>query len=276
MYYDKDMKRTILVFCMCLLSMAVGAQSTCETRVDAHPHATTNQRVDYCLNEAYENIYNNPGLVFSGVTTRHPATQQPTQRPTAHEGSFNQDEVTVNQNFVETRQFPKLTDGRVSQQEIWAQRRAVYQGQQMAQEAAEQTACEPQEEIVKTEPATTTVETKAGLKARTRKPGRRFMQVSNEMDDTPYMAEPAPQEVAPLAAEYSYDETATQSYAPATQNAQEYVPATDMSAQEYVPATDTSAQEYVPAEQPVQSYEPYVPAGQEEIPVGTSSYAPAN
>ena len=253
MYYHKSMKRTVLVVYLCLLSVWAVAQSTCETRVDAHPHATTLQRVDYCLQETHENSYNNPGLVFSGVTTRHPATQQPPQQVTARNGHFRPQEMAVTQNFVETRQFPKFADERVSQQEIWAQHRAVYQGAHMGKEAAEKAACEPQDE--KTVEKSAVKETKAGLKARTQKPGRRLVkEVVPTEEQVPAPAETAVQEVTTEDDEYAYDNAAVQPYAPVTQDAQEYVP-----------------------QQPIaQEYEPYAPAQQEEIPVGTSSYEPAN
>ncbi len=263
MHYNKSMKKTVLVFCTCLLSAWAGAQSTCETRVDAHPHATTNQRVDYCLNAAYDNIYNNPGLVFSGVTQRHPAAEQPAERATAHNGYFRTGDVAVSQNFVETRQFPKLTDGHVSQQEIWGKRRAVYQGQQLGKDVAQQAACEPQEEkpVVKS----AVQETPAGLKARSKKPGRRLQKTDIPQETVlKGVEETVVQEVAPVAAEYTYNVAEAQPYAPAVQDAPEYVP------------TTPDAQEYTPAEQTAQPYAPYAPAGEEEIPVGVASYAPAN
>ncbi len=260
MYYHKSMKKTVLVLGMCLLSVWTGAQSTCETRVDAHPHASTSQRVDYCLNGNQDAVYNNPGLVFSGVTPRHPAAEQSVGKPTAREGNFKQEQVTVSQNFVETRQFPKFTDGHVSQQEIWDKRRAVYQGQIAGQEAAEQAACEPQEESIL---APAVKETKKGIAARTKKPGRRLMQVTAQ-ETTLQLTEPEMQEVAPASEEYTYDTASTQPSVPATPDAQEYIPAAP------------EAQEYTPTEVAAEPYAPYAPAGQEEIPVGTSSYAPAN
>ena len=249
------MRKTVFVLCACLAAASVwAAESTCETRVDAHQHATTSQRVAYCLTPSYDNTVNNPGLVFSGVTFRRPATAEEAQRPTARNGHFKQENVSVTQNFVETRQFPKLTDGRVSEQEIWAQRRAEYQGQQMAAQLANNTKCDLQEETT----SSVMKETPAGLRARSKKPGRRLKAVSVAQDESSVLEPETTQEVVPMAADYTYDEYGdganTQPYAPAALDAQEYVPA------------DSNAQPYVP----------YTPAGQEEIPVGTSTYAPAN
>lgn len=264
MYYDKSMKKTILAFCACLLPAWTGAQSTCETRVDAHPHATTMQRVDYCLNDTAEYIdNNNPGLVFSGVTTRHPAERQPQDRPSAREGSFKQDAIKVNQDFVETQQFPTFTNDTLSEREVWEQRQAARQIQKQPQEKTSvQNVRLPQEK-----PFVDILETKAGLKARAKKPGRRLWKTTIEQTtaaETAGAEESVVQEVSSVTSEYTPDNAAVQSDAPAGQDAQEYVPATP------------DAQEYVPAEPAAQPYAPYAPAGQEEIPVGTTSYAPAN
>ena len=259
MYYYKGMKRTALACCMCLWPLLAGAQSTCETRVDAHPHASTMQRVDYCLNSNYDAVYNNPGLVFSGVTPRHPAAQQSTPKGTAHESSFKADKVTEEYSFVNTQQFPQLKNATLSEREIW----------EVHQEAAKQLPAVVQPEPIRQpvekqmKPLPQITESKAGIVARTKKPQRRFMQVTKE-ETALTAAGPVTQEVAPAADEYTYDTVSTQSYAPATPDAQEYVPATP------------EAQEYVPAEVAAEPYAPYAPAGQEEILGETVSYAPAN
>ena len=251
------MKKTVLACCLCLWPLLAGAQSTCETRVDAHPHATTMQRVDYCLNAPQAAPDNNPGLVFSGVTPRHPAAGQPASRPTAREGSFKQEQVTVNQTFVETNQFPQFKNTTLSEREVWEVHREA--AKQLQSAGVSEPVRQPVEKQMKPLPVITK-ETKAGLKARKTKPGRRLVQTIAE-ETVVEAVGPATQEVAPTAEEYTYDTATTQPYAPATPDAQEYVPAT--------PQT----QEDAPAEV---AAEPYAPAGQEEIPVGTSSYAPAN
>lgn len=264
MHYNKSMKKTVFIFCVCFVPAWAGAQSTCETRVDAHPHATTLQRVNYCLNAAQEESSNNPGLVFSGVTVRHPADEQAASHPSAHNGYFKQDKIEVSQTFVETQQFPKLTNDTLSEREIWQRRRAAYQAPvQQAEVAGQEAVRLPQEKFMSQEVVPSlqgkqfaeVPETKAGLKARKTKPGRRLVQepVVNE-EAASAAPETATQEVAPVADEYAYDSVTPQPYVPATQD----------------------AQEYVPAQQSAQPYEPYAPAGQEEIPAGTASYAPAN
>ena len=250
----KSMKTTIFVLCVCLLPVCAAAQSTCETRVDAHPRATTNERVNYCLHAPADGSESNPGLVFSGVTVRHPAAGETQPAPTARDGSFEPAAVTVQQTFVQTQQFPAFTNQTLSEREIWALRQSASQTQQPQPAAAPVLSQE--------KPFVETLETKAGLKARRTKPGRRLWETTQE--ETAVVEETGVQEVSPVAGEYTYDNAGAQPYAPAAPDAQEYVPA----------APD--AQEYVPAEPAAQPYEPYAPAGQAEIPVGTSSYAPAN
>lgn len=244
MYYDKSMKRTVLVSCVCLLPVWAAAASTCQTRVDAHPRATTSQRVNYCLQAPAEGTNNNPGLVFSGVTPRHPAEQQATTQPTANQGKFDQEKITVERTFVDTRQFPPFKNNTLSEREVWQANKLAAQARRPVEKQMEEfaSACK---------------ETKAGLKARKTKPGRRLRAPAEAIAPQTDLSVPATsQETTP--AEESTEDAAV------VQEVQEYVPATP------------DAQEYVPTQQVDQPYAPYVPAGQEEIPAGTASYAPAN
>ena len=258
MYYDKSMKRISLTFCTCLLCIWAKAQVTCEIRVDAHPNATTAQRVNYCLTQQDEGSLNNPGLVFSGVTPRH-LDKPITQKPTAHAGHFNQGKIAVERTFVDTRQFPQWKNGTLSEQEIWATRRGDIE--QLT---------EPTQQAYRLgggcrKSLTQAARIKAGLQARQIKPGRRLRIVSAEEQSSPEpddLAAPTPQEIAPeTTVESSSDSAAVQPYMPSVPDAQEYVPATTSDVQEYIPAE--------PIAQPDS-------AGQEEVPTGTASYAPAN
>lgn len=139
------MKNTVFMLGVCLLTSSVWAQSTCETRVDAHPKASTRQRVTYCLTAQPDGAaLHNPGLVFSGVSS--PASEGEKTRESkedrAHDAAFKPQRIEVDQQFVPTRQFPKLTDGRTSQQEIVAKKTALQEGKQLAQEALAQSECE--------------------------------------------------------------------------------------------------------------------------------------
>ena len=258
MYYDKGMKRTFFAFWVCLFPLGGMAQSTCETRVDAHPHATTKQRVKYCLTEPAETAANNPGLVFSGVMARQPQEETRSPKPTSREGYFEPGKVRVGQEWVASEQFPAFKNNKLSEREIWLIR------QSEAQQAAPADASGLQPVDKQMEPLDVqVVETKAGLKARKTKPGRQLREgvAQEESLAVTDLAAPAAQEETQPVDPYAYDSTAVQPYAPATPDAQEYVPAVQ------------DAQDYVPVEPVAQ---PYEPQAQAEIPVGTSSYAPAN
>lgn len=139
------MKNTVFVLGICLTSCLTWAQTTCEGRVDAHQNASTMQRVRYCLAPDEDvSVPHNPGLVFSGVSSPKEAIAQPSQKEEnyrARNGKFTPQDIQVTNVFVETRRFPKVSDGRVSQQEIVAKKEAVREGKQMAQQAVAQSEC---------------------------------------------------------------------------------------------------------------------------------------
>lgn len=152
------MKKIIFFISLCLLPLGVCAQSTCETRVDAHQRASTKQRVRYCLTpQVQENTATDTGLVFSGVSTRRVAQTQPSRvRPTARNTHFDSSKVAVSTNFVDTGRFPQLTQQgayyvqtrtvktptRLTAAQLRQQLKA--QAEQAAQQAVEQTGCNAQ------------------------------------------------------------------------------------------------------------------------------------
>ena len=112
------MKKFFISLVSCLLMTTVYAQSTCETRVDAHQRATTNQRVAYCLTPdfgAADTAYS--GLVFAGVSSHQPQDTQPVvqEHPTAKQGSFKSKNITVNSSYIPTVQFPEVMRDNASQ-----------------------------------------------------------------------------------------------------------------------------------------------------------------
>lgn len=286
--------KKILISCLAFTA-ATGAwaQSTCETRVDAHQKATTNQRVNYCLVPGYgEENNQGPQLIFSSTetyTVAQPA-QQGAVRPKAEQGRFDDANVEVTHSFVQTRQFPKWGDDRVSEQYKIEYQEAMTSGPQTAQEAISHTECEPEEDVIWEEPQGAD-ETKAGVKARQSKPGRRLLAPVNEETSVTSGLESV-EEVAGLADQYTYDNS---SYAPAAIPAQPaaqtdgYAPASiaDMpsessdeisaGAYSYAPASygSTTTKKETTTEtktvtQPAKAEEP------EDIPVGEYSYAPAS
>ncbi len=111
------MKKFLISIIGCLFAVVTYAQSTCETRVDAHQKATTRQRVAYCLTPdtvAADDSYS--GLVFSGVSSHQPReTTTKQERPTAKPGRFKPENVTISRSYVATAQFPQATQSNVGQ-----------------------------------------------------------------------------------------------------------------------------------------------------------------
>ena len=105
------MKKILVLTLSCLGSVSIYAQSTCETRVDAHQKATTNQRVAYCLTPDYmapDSTYSE--LVFSGVSTRNTQTAPATTvRTTTKPGRFAPEKVSVYRSYIPSTQFPELS-----------------------------------------------------------------------------------------------------------------------------------------------------------------------
>ncbi len=273
------MKQTILLF---LLVCAVGAsaQSTCETRVDAHQKATTNQRVNYCLYPGYGAAdTHGPQLIYSSMGYYNPGTPAAAapQRVTARQNVFDDADIEVTHSFVQTRQFPKFTDGRVSEQYKREYQEALLSGPELAREAVSLTDCEPQEDVsfVSVQEGTSEV------KSRQKKPGRRWIQkpaAQTEQNAPANLPLDTVEEIASTASSYTYEES---SYAPAAQDA--YAPATaadtPVTTEAYAPAAGNSpATGNAPAATEISA-----PAGIADEPVGEGqdidaaaySYAPA-
>lgn len=85
------------------------AVSTCETRVDRHQNASTRERVAYCLTpEAEQPLPAGPELVYYGVSSNKPAPQTEEQPVSKKPVYFDKDGVQVAQDYVDTKNFPRL------------------------------------------------------------------------------------------------------------------------------------------------------------------------
>ncbi len=113
------MKKTfasIFVFFAAVVTAA--AQSTCETRVDSHPDATTKQRVAYCLTpEEAAPQPAGPQVVFYSVTDNRPQPTEEEETQPKEPVYFDKDGVAVNQNFQDTKNFPAFENDRLSVQD---------------------------------------------------------------------------------------------------------------------------------------------------------------
>ncbi len=261
------MKKTLLLVLLLVTTADLRAQSTCETRVDAHQKATTNERVNYCLYPGYEEqTAPGPQLVYSALDsyTIPQAGSGGPRRVTAPDKDFDYEKIKVDRRFVQTRQFPKFTDGRVSEQYKHELGEALSAGPGIAQEAVCLTACEPQADVL---PVRLVDETPKGLKARHVKPGRRWGRVQEPAQSTPVeSAADTVEEISSTAQAYTYEE----GYTPVEEDSgyEPYTPAGIAGE----PAGDGS---------PIDSaaYGTYAPAQtapqETEIAAGEYSYAPA-
>ncbi len=105
------MRKILILLSSFFLSVLAGAQSTCETRVDAHQRATTKQRVAYCLTpDSVAADDTNAGLVFSGVSAHYPSDVQSVDMggAKAKECAFKPEQVVVSRSYVGTAQFPQV------------------------------------------------------------------------------------------------------------------------------------------------------------------------
>lgn len=176
------MKRNFAYFLMCLLAaMPAVAQSTCETRVDSHPQATTKQRVAYCLTPEKEPpAPAGPQLVYYGVSSNEPEPEPQEQSTDREPVYFDKDGVEVNQQFMDTKSFPSFENDTLSTQERAALERLAREDAAQAVAVRRASVKTPAQEAAlaatpKLEaPSVLSEETQIGLLARHKKP-KRFM-----------------------------------------------------------------------------------------------------
>ena len=267
------MKKFLVSTVGCLLAIATYAQSTCETRVDAHQRATTKQRVAYCLTPdavAADDSYS--GLVFSGVSTARPQATQPTQqeRPTSKPGRFEPENITVSRSYVATAQFPQATQANAGQA-VDGTSVTISTGSRNTKptvvgidEDAQLVVLRPVEHFMieevgvhgySSQPIFT--ETKVGVKARQMKPNRRPEQIAlvEEQPKSSEQSEQTVQVAQPVLIEQPVQ----------TGQTVQSTDATNL----YIEQTDVAQPDILPA--PVNSYNPY-----EEIPAGSSKQIPVS
>jgi len=171
---------TVLFFA----STVVLAQSTCQTRVDAHQKATTPQRVEYCLTQdAYPaETVSNPELIYAQVSSHNPVAAPKQKEYTPSNPYFDENKYTVMQGYVGTSQFPVFQNSIMSEQELAAQRKAWLEREAALNQAnaplivrQAPTAIVAAPGVAQptvTKPVVAIAETKSGLVYRSHKPGR--------------------------------------------------------------------------------------------------------
>ena len=119
------MKKSLLLFT--IFTAAVAAQSsTCETRVDSHPKATTPQRVDYCLTTDPVVVpeTDKPKVILSDVITKTPDTDESAQTASLEQKYYNNEDLFVRHKYVGSPRFPQFKNDIQSEREIKEQQEA--------------------------------------------------------------------------------------------------------------------------------------------------------
>ena len=181
------MKRSFFFFSFLAVAVCPAwAYSTCETRVDNNPWASTPQRVMYCLNEEdpYEVQPVPPRVLYTEVMLEE-EKQKPVQtRVSDNNPYFRMDRYSVTRDYVGTPKFPEFQNSLLSEQEIWAANHPYQSQPQPQQEVAYTEATQWQEPVsYQTQTTTTTTkkrksgvrETRKGLSRRMQKAQRRNM-----------------------------------------------------------------------------------------------------
>ena len=178
------MNKYFTVFLMFALAAAPAfAVSTCETRVDSHQDATTQQRVAYCLTpEAMEPAAPGPQVIYYGVSGNQPDKKKKQEQEEREPVYFDKNGVYVEQSFVDSKQFPPFENDRLSEQE---KSDAVETGRLEAQKATG--CCEEKLFAAAEENALLGAESKetaAGLLARQTKPRRVMKEPAYEPENS--------------------------------------------------------------------------------------------
>ena len=131
------MKKIGIVFSLFTFAIPLYAVSTCETRVDSHPDATTLQRVDYCLTpEQAASQPAGPEVVYASITDKTPEKQQPEKVTPLKQKYYNEDEIEIAHDYIDTSYFPVLKNDIPTQREL--QQQQAQAAQQAPQEVKPQ------------------------------------------------------------------------------------------------------------------------------------------
>lgn len=124
------LKSTLLITLLAS-STVTFAQSTCQTRVDAHQHASTPERVAYCLTqEIYPaNSAPVPELIYAEISSRRPVKEVKQKEYTPSNSYFHGDKYAITRGYVGTYQFPEFHNATMSEQELAAMQQPWVQGE---------------------------------------------------------------------------------------------------------------------------------------------------
>ncbi len=187
------MRKPLLLLTLFAAAVAAHA-STCETRVDSHPCATTPQRVDYCLTpEAAQPQGAGPEVIYASVTTQTPEKETAEKTTPLKQKYYNEDNMFVRHQYVGSARFPQLKNDILSERELQAQ-------QALLEETSKKEAT--QQHPARVMPSQTVADTQESSVSvnKWQKPARTMKEISSqetvvELEPTPQQAleTPAPQ-----------------------------------------------------------------------------------
>lgn len=116
------MKKIGIMFSLLATAVTLQAASTCETRVDSHPKATTLERVDYCLTPEKEGAKPaGPEVIYSGITDKTPEKKQPEKTTPLKQKYYDEGNVEISHGYIGTHHFPVLKNDILSERELQEQ-----------------------------------------------------------------------------------------------------------------------------------------------------------
>ena len=115
------MKQKVFLLALFLTSAVLSVASTCEVRVDQHQKATTQQRIDYCLNEpaAPAAQQNGPELIYKSISYQKEPPKAEPSKPLKQQ-YFDENEVGVERKYIDSARFPAFKNDIMSEQELKA------------------------------------------------------------------------------------------------------------------------------------------------------------
>ena len=169
------MKKIFLLLGM-ITAVCAAHASTCETRVDKHPKATTLERVDYCLTPEATPVVEEtlPTVIYYGVSEQAPAKDNQENTSSRKQKYFDEEEVAVKQQYVGSDQFPVFKNDIPSEQER--------QTWQVVSEVKKQETADHPARVMKTKKSVVKVEKKAVKQSRKakEKPARYTQQTTSQ------------------------------------------------------------------------------------------------
>lgn len=181
------MKKIGITFSLFAAAVTLQAASTCETRVDSHPKATTLERVDYCLTPEKEGPKAaGPEVIYTGITDKTPEKTRAEKNTPLKQKYYDEESVEISHGYVGTSRFPVLKNDILSERELQEK-----QAQEALQDKpAEKPTRKMKTKKTKTQTQVTKTQTTT-VTANAKKPARTMTSVQETVVETTTTQEPA-------------------------------------------------------------------------------------